>query len=59
MHHATTPAHNMQDPHGVVRIVFASVALGVGVNMVGVNTTIHYGAPSCIEDYFQESGHAG
>ena len=66
MYHANTPAHNkevihtsMQDPHGVVRIIFATVALGMGVNMVGVNTAIHYGAPSCIEDYFQESGRAG
>ena len=66
MYHANTAAHNkeviqksMQDLHGVVRIVFATVALGMGVNMVGVNTTWHYGAPTCIEDYFQESGRSG
>ena len=53
MYHANTPAHNkevvqasMQDPHGVVRIVFATVALGMGVNLVGVNTTWHYEAPT-------------
>ena len=66
MYHANTSAHNkaviqasMQDPHGVVQVIFATVALGMGVNLVGVNTTIHYGAPTCIEDYYQESGRAG
>ena len=48
MYHANTSTHNkevfqksMQDVHGVVRIVFATVTLGVGVNIVGVNTTWH------------------
>ena len=63
MYHANTPDHNkkvihasLQDAHGTVRVVFATVALGMGVNLVGVNTIWHYGAPTCIEDYFQESG---
>ena len=66
MFHANTPAHNkdvilrsMQIADGVVRIVFATVALGMGVNFIGLHRTIHYGAPSSIEDYFQESGRAG
>ena len=32
----------------IVRIVFATVALGMGVNFVGLNRVIHYGAPSSI-----------
>ena len=44
---------------GVVRVVFATVALGMGVNLRDVNTIIHYGAPQSIEDYFQESGRGG
>lgn len=63
MYHANTPSHNkdvifhsMQKPDGVVRIVFATVALGMGINFAALNTTMHYGAPSTIEDYFQESG---
>ena len=28
----------------------------MGVNLKGVNTIIHYGAPRSIDDYFQESG---
>ena len=45
--------------HGVVRIVFATVALVMGVNLVDCNNVIHYGAPQSIEDYFQESGRVG
>lgn len=50
---------SLLDSTGVVRVVFASVALGMGVDLRGVNTIIHYGAPSSIEDYFQASGRAG
>ena len=28
---------------GVVRVVFATMALGMGIDCVGVNQTIHYG----------------
>ena len=60
MFHASTPQHSkdvivksLMDPCGVVWIVFASVAMGMGVDLQGVNTIIHYGAPSGMEDYFQ------
>ena len=44
---------------GIVRVVFASVAMGMGIDLKGVDTIIHYGAPSSIEDYFQASGRGG
>ena len=44
------------DCHGTVRVVFASVVMGMGIDLHGVDTIIHYGAPSSIEDYFQASG---
>ena len=47
------------DCHGTVRVVFASVAMGMGIDLHGVDTIIHYGAPSSIEDYFQSSGRRG
>ena len=63
MYHANTSPHNkrviqesLQDSEGVVRIIFATVALGMGVNMKGVNTTWHYGAPSSLDDYLHGSG---
>ena len=66
MFHANTPQHNkdvilqsLLVPDGVVRVVFATVALGMGINLQEVNTIIHYGAPRSIEDYFQESGRGG
>ena len=66
MFHSNTTNHNkavilksMVKFDGTVRVVFATMALGMGVNFVGFNTNIHYGAPRCIDDYFQESGRAG
>ena len=49
MYHGNTSKHNkevvqksMQDADGIVRIVFATIALGMGVNMIDVNTVWHY-----------------
>ena len=48
MFHASTPQHSkdvimgsLQDCHGTVRVVFASVAMGMGIDIHGVDTTIH------------------
>jgi len=66
MFHANTPQHNKEvilksltKPDGVVRVVFATIALGMGVNLRDVNTIIHYGGPQSIDDYFQGSGRGG
>jgi len=66
MFHSCTPEHNkdvilksLLVPDGVVRIVFATIALGMGVNLQDVNNIVHYGAPRSLEDYFQESGRGG
>ena len=66
MFHSSTCQHNkdiiLKSLHvadGVVRVVFATVALGMGIHLQHVNTVIHYGAPHSLEDYFQESGRAG
>lgn len=66
MFHANTRQHQKEVilqsllcPDGVVRVVFATIALGMGVNLQDVNTVIHYGAPKSVEDYFQESGRGG
>lgn len=63
MFHSDTPQNNkdvilqsLLNPEGVVRVVFGTVALGMGVNLKDVNTI---GAPSSIEAYFQESGRGG
>ena len=65
MFHASTPQHSkdviMESLQycGTVRVVFASVAMGMGIDLHGVDTIIHYGAPSSIENYFQGSGRRG
>lgn len=66
MFHSCTPQsskdavfQSLLDPDGVVRIVFATNALGMGVDFCGLSTVIHYGAPRSIDDYFQESGRGG
>lgn len=66
MYHSNTPAANkttildsLLTQGGIIRIVFATNALGMGVNISGLNRVIHYGAPTTLEGYFQESGRAG
>ena len=66
MYHANMPQHNkdvilksLLVPDGVVRVVFAIVALGMGVDLRDVNSIIHCGPPNSLEDYFQESGRGG
>ena len=66
MFHASTPQHSkgvntgsLPDCHGTVRVVFASVAMAMGIDLHGVDIIIHYGAPSSIEDYFQASVRRG
>ena len=66
MYHSSTSPHNkavilksMEALDGTIRVVFATNALGMGVNFAGVNTVIHYGAPHSLDDYLQESGRGG
>ena len=43
MYHSGTADHNksMTDAKGIVRVVFATVALGMGVNLAALFTTVH------------------
>ena len=50
---------SLSKPDGTIRVVFATTALVMGVNFVGLRATIHYGAPRSLDDYFQESGRTG
>ena len=56
MFHASTPQHSkdvimgsLQDCHGTVRVVVASVAMGMVIDLDGVDTIIHYGAPTALK----------
>ena len=42
-----------------IRIVFATVAIGIGVNMPEVRHVLHLDVPRTLEAYYQEIGRAG
>ena len=46
-------------PDSRVRIVIATVAFGMGINVKDIRTVINYGVPTSLEDFVQESGRAG
>lgn len=50
---------SLRQPDGVCRVVFATSALGMGVDVKGLNTVIHHGPPETLEEYQQEIGRAG
>ncbi|KAL5515705.1 hypothetical protein EMCRGX_G000909 [Ephydatia muelleri] len=50
---------SLSQTDGVVRVVFATMALGMGVGFKSLDYIIPYGAPCSLEDYIQESGRAG
>ena len=39
--------------------MFATVALGMGVDVPSIRNIIHVGPPRTIREYFQETGRAG
>ena len=66
VYHSGTADHNkdvivksISEAKGIVRVEFATVALGMGVNLAALNRIVHYGAPRSLDDYFQECGRAG
>lgn len=66
MYHAKTLKRHKErvsgslfDEDGVCRVVFASTALGMGVNLSDIRQVIHYGPPRQVDDFVQEIGRAG
>ncbi|XP_019852358.1 PREDICTED: ATP-dependent DNA helicase Q-like SIM [Amphimedon queenslandica] len=50
---------SFSDPKGILRIVLATTAFGMGVDVADVRVIYHWRPPSSLEQYVQESGRAG
>lgn len=44
---------------GTLRIVIATTAFGMGVDVPDIHQVLHWGMPSTLEEYVQETGRAG
>ncbi len=45
--------------NSILRIVIATISFGMGIDCPDIYRIIHWGLPSCIEEYVQETGRAG
>lgn len=66
MYHHSTLAKNQEraldsfhDADGKCRLIFATNALGMGVNFPDIRRIIHYGPPREMEELLQQIGRAG
>ena len=66
MMHSTSPdsvkdhiLKQFSDGNGHLRVLFATIVYGMGVNCKNVWRVIHFGPSKSIESYMQESGQCG
>ena len=49
----------LTSPNSKIRVVFATIAIGMGVDIPSIRHIIHIGPPSTIREYMQETGRDG
>ena len=49
----------LSSSHPTCRIIISTVALGMGLNCPDISRVIHYGVPTTMEAFYQESGRCG
>ena len=66
MYHSQSPpsvkkavSFSLSDPNGVIRCVFATQSLSMGIDCLNGREVIHFGPPKSLECYLQEIGRAG
>ena len=64
--HAQYPEHERQrivdglvQGNSKIRVIFAIVAFGIGIDIPNIRQIVHIGVPYTMEEYFQEAGRAG
>ena len=55
----TTLIDSFSASNGNCRVLFATIAFGMGINIPDIQRVIHYGPSKNIEEYVQESGRGG
>jgi hypothetical protein len=65
-YHANYPPHEQTrilkevvQTNSIIRILFVTVAFGMGIDCPDIRRVIHIGPPRTMEEYFQEAGRAG
>ena len=51
--------NQLSSPQSIIRVVFATVALGMDVDIQSIRRIVHITPPHSIQAYFQETGRAG
>lgn len=54
-----TILERFKDPKSSLRIVIATIAFGMGLDCSDIRRVIHWGVPSDVESYIQETGRVG
>ena len=49
----------LSSPSSTIRVVFATVTMGMGVDIPSIRNVIHVGPPRTIREYFQETRRVG
>ena len=50
---------SFMNPNGICRVLFSTIAFGMGINIPNIRRVIHNGPASKVDQYVQETGRGG